>query len=280
MPVATSNGIELYYEVQGEGSPVLLIMGTGSDHTTWGPIPSLVSERHRCISFDSRGTGLSSKPERGYSAAIMAEDARGLLDALGIPVAHVWGWSLGASAAQELAISHPERVASMLLCATWDRPWPHLRRRFELQSELAKLGRRDLLTAFAALTLFSSAAINADEQEVSRIQARLYSSTDESDAPTTPVHALLGHYDADITHHTADRLWCVKCPTLVLCGRDDPLTLVAYAEVVQQAIAGAQLTIVDHEDHMLPLARPELVAEIGLQFVSEVERQTPQRGDS
>src|SRR5262249_44551985 len=166
MPITTANGIEIYYEVHGQGAPLLLIMGTGTDHGLWGAqLPGLANE-FRCIVYDNRGTGRTSKPEGGYSSRILADDAAGLLDALNIGAAHVAGWSLGSCAAQELAINYPGKVKSLVLYSTWDRCYPHFRRRFELQTQIAKLERTDMLTAFAALTLFSPMFINDHDAEV------------------------------------------------------------------------------------------------------------------
>src|SRR5436309_2803864 len=139
MPIARVNDLDIYYEHQGQGEPVLLIMGTGNDHSLWNAQVPAFSKEFQCIVYDNRGTGRSSKPQTGYSARILADDAAGLLDALGIASAHAAGWSLGSVAAQELAINYPERVRSLSLYCTWDRCYPHFRRRFELQGEIARL---------------------------------------------------------------------------------------------------------------------------------------------
>ncbi len=271
MPIAKVNGLDIYYEVHGEGEPLLLIMGTGNDHSLWNAQLPAFSKEFRCIVYDNRGTGRSGKPETGYSSRILAGDAVGLLDALGIEAAHVAGWSLGSVTAQELAINYPQKVRSLSLYSTWDRCYPHFRRRFELQAEIAKLNRPDMLAAFAVLTLFSPQFLNEHEDQVKEFEKHLYR-TDDASVPRTPVHALLGHYEADITHDAADRLACIVAPTLIVVGSDDPLTRVEYAQAVHQRVRGSELVILEHGDHMIPITMADRFNEIALDFLRRQSR--------
>lgn len=121
MPSFSSAGVEIAYEVEGEGSPVLLIHGFASNaRTNWretGWIDTLAAAGHRVIAFDNRGHGLSEKlyDPASYAAAEMAEDGRRLLDHLDIAAADVMGYSMGARLAALLAINHPERVRRAVL---------------------------------------------------------------------------------------------------------------------------------------------------------------------
>ena len=118
MPTAKAGDINLYYEVHGEGQPLLLIMGYGSNSGHWFVIlPHLVS-RFKVIIFDNRGTGRSDKPDIPYTAEMMTGDIIGLLDAIGIGAAHVFGVSMGGMIAQELALRHPGRVKKLILGCT------------------------------------------------------------------------------------------------------------------------------------------------------------------
>src|SRR5262249_19585046 len=110
MPKAQVNDINVYYEVHGEGEPLLLIHGLAS-RGDWFKlqIPAL-SERFRVIIFDNRGVGETDQPEGPYSIAQMADDSLGLLDALGVESAGVFGVSMGGMIAQELVLRRPQRV--------------------------------------------------------------------------------------------------------------------------------------------------------------------------
>jgi pimeloyl-ACP methyl ester carboxylesterase len=121
MPTFDSNGVEIAYREAGEGSPVLLIHGFGSNiDVNWGDtgwIATLVSAGHRVIALDNRGHGASAKlyDTAAYAATEMAEDARRLLDYLGIVEADMMGYSMGARIAALLAIAHPARVRRLVL---------------------------------------------------------------------------------------------------------------------------------------------------------------------
>lgn len=266
MPLARVNGLDIYYEVHGRGDPLLLIMGTGSNHSLWHNQVGAFSKEFQCIVYDNRGTGKSSKPETGYSSRILADDAARLLDAIGIASAHVAGWSLGSVAGQELAINYPEKVRSLCLYSTWDRCYAHFRRRFELQAEIAKLERPDMLSAFAVFSLFSPSFLNERDEVVRDFEKRLYAGGDSS-TPRTPIHVLLGHYGADIAHDASDRLGRITAPTLIVVGAEDPLTRPEYAQAVHAKIRGSELVVLDRADHMLPLMAADSLNKLTLDFL-------------
>ena len=103
--VTLPTGVDVYYEIEGSGEPLLLIMGTAADHTTWAAQVEAYRDSYSVITYDARGTGQSSQPERieDYSMRILADDAAALLTHLGVGRAHVSGLSLGSATAQELA---------------------------------------------------------------------------------------------------------------------------------------------------------------------------------
>ena len=115
------DGFDLAFIDRGDGEPVLLIHGFASSHSvnwvTPGWVKTLTEAGYRAIAFDNRGHGLSSKsyePE-DYRAQKMAGDAAALLDHLGIPRAHVMGYSMGARIAAFMALDYPDRVATLIL---------------------------------------------------------------------------------------------------------------------------------------------------------------------
>src|SRR5438093_1193668 len=122
MPRVRVGDIEMYYQDVGEGDPLLLIMGFGGDHLAWAFQMADFSKRHRVIAFDNRGVGQTDAPDHAYTTRMMAGDALGLMNALGIDRAHVLGVSMGGMIAQELALASPERVRSLHLACTFGRP--------------------------------------------------------------------------------------------------------------------------------------------------------------
>jgi pimeloyl-ACP methyl ester carboxylesterase len=118
MPTTSANGIEIFYEIHGDGDPLVLISGLGYDRWMWHKMVPGLAEHFRVITFDNRGTGQTDKPEGPYSAQMLADDTAGLLAALGIEQAHVMGHSMGGFVAQALVLSQPEMVDKLILSAT------------------------------------------------------------------------------------------------------------------------------------------------------------------
>ena len=108
----------LYYEISGEGTPLVLIMGLRRNLEWWYRQMPALARHFRVITFDNRGAGRSDKPVMEYSIGLFADDTASLMDALGIPAAHVLGVSMGGYIAQELAIHYPGKVKSLILGCT------------------------------------------------------------------------------------------------------------------------------------------------------------------
>ena len=111
-------GAKLWYQISGQGAPLLQIHGSGFGHFNFGPATPLLSKDFRCIDYDQRGYGQSEKPEQHYDIEVWADDAAGMLDELGISKAHIHGTSMGGMVAIVIAGKYPERVQSVVInCA-------------------------------------------------------------------------------------------------------------------------------------------------------------------
>ena len=114
--------VELYYEIHGEGVPVVLIHGLAGDCSAWAPQIKVLEKSYKVVALDNRGAGRSSAPDYPYTSRHFADDTIGLMDALDISEpAHVIGRSMGGAIAQEMAINYPERVRSMLITASFGK---------------------------------------------------------------------------------------------------------------------------------------------------------------
>jgi pimeloyl-ACP methyl ester carboxylesterase len=131
MPFADVNGVRLYYEVHGEGEPLLAITGLGGDHLSWADQLPALRERFRTIMFDNRDSGRSSECAEGYKVSDLAHDTLALADWLELDDFHLLGVSLGGAIAQEVALAAPARVRTLTLAMTWggDGHWGRVRGR-------------------------------------------------------------------------------------------------------------------------------------------------------
>jgi pimeloyl-ACP methyl ester carboxylesterase len=139
MPFVENQGAKLYWDEQGSGEPLLLIMGLSYLSYMWHRSRPALANSYRTIALDNRGVGQSDVPPGIYSIALMASDAAGVVDVAGVESAHVFGVSIGGMIAQELALQCPSRVRSLILgCTAAGGPMPcrpNLPRRNEQGSE-------------------------------------------------------------------------------------------------------------------------------------------------
>src|SRR5271154_5201086 len=118
MSFIENQGAKIYWDEQGSGEPLLLIMGLSYPSYMWHRTRPELAQRYRTIAFDNRGVGQSDVPPGVYSIALMASDAAAVLDAAGVESAHVFGISMGGMIAQELALQSPKRVRKLILGCT------------------------------------------------------------------------------------------------------------------------------------------------------------------
>ncbi|MBS7288526.1 MAG: alpha/beta hydrolase, partial [Candidatus Freyarchaeota archaeon] len=119
MPCLTlRDGVALFFEVHGEGFPLVMIGEWGCARWIWFKQLRVFPARYSCVVFDNRGVGLSDKPNVRYSISMFAEDLRELLDFLGADKAHIFGVSMGGFVAQEFALRYPGKVAGLVLVST------------------------------------------------------------------------------------------------------------------------------------------------------------------
>ena len=214
--VNLSTGINTYYQIEGVGDILLLIMGTGADHSTWNAQVKCYRNHFTVVSYDNRGTGQSTHPSTlsDYSMRILADDAAAVLDALEIETAHISGLSLGSATAQELAINHPNRVQSLQLHNTWGRSDEWFVRMIDSMSYMVEHDDLDAYIRCALLWVLSPDFLENRPDEVEGFERSFI-----LENPHPPSKAgLLGHFHADRTHDTLERLGHIKAPTIVTTG--------------------------------------------------------------
>ncbi|MFQ5694228.1 MAG: alpha/beta fold hydrolase [Nitrospinota bacterium] len=262
MPTAkVSDGIEIRYEVFGEGPPLLLISGTGHDRTFWSGQLPLFQGEYRCIVFDNRGVGESSVPPPGYSLADMADDAAGVLDAAGVERAHVMGFSMGGHIAQQLCLRHPRRVTSLGLHHTWSRNCARLGRFQRVRKRLAEKGDRETLADLSILGLYSHEYFDA---HAARLEEKRNWLVERSPAD----RGWVGQLEACIRGDCSAELHRIRVPTLITASDHDLIVPPHHAEEIHKSIPGSRLVILEGAGHVALIERPEEFARICLDFLS------------
>jgi pimeloyl-ACP methyl ester carboxylesterase len=260
-----ADGVELWVEQRGEGPDVLLVAGLGDPAEAWQSQLDGFADRYRLTAFDNRGAGRSPLPDGPLSVAGMADDAAALLRALGIPTAHIAGFSGGSFIAQELALRHPGPVRSLVLMSTMARPDPYFRTMTRFWNWMVERApdERAMLEAFY-LWIYTPRA-HADGM-VDRLvdEALAFEHPQSAEAFQRQLAAFSGH-------DTLDRLGGISAPTLVLAGELDLATPPRLGRTVADGIPGAVFEVLPGEAHQPFQEVPEVFnARVGA-FWREVE---------
>ena len=260
MPYARVNGIKIYYETYGEGHPVVLIGGLGSEIQSWATQIPIYSKHFQVIVFDNRGAGKSDKPDTPYTIELMADDTAGLLDTLGIKSACVAGKSMGGMIGQGLAIKYPKKVKKLVLgCASASRD--------EVGNEILRMGRETAtkigMKAVWLTAIFWGYTREYIERNLSSIKEAL------AKVPENP-EALTGYTRQSLAcegHNTTDLVGKIKCPTLVMLGERDLIVSPKRSRELAGLIPGAELKIFNGVGHGFWRERQEEVDRLVLDFL-------------
>lgn len=242
MPHADCNGQRLYYEVHGEGEPLLCIHGLSASTLGWLPQIPAWSERFRTIVFDNRDVGQSSRAAGEYAIADMTADALALADTLGLETFHLLGLSMGGAIAQELALAAPERVRTLTLCVTFGGGGAWARMQGQLWSQrVPGMSREDRIDELMLLCFSEAFYENADMVAFVR-QALLAGPEQEPDA-------FVRQLMATTRHEARERLGALDLPVHVIGAEQDVLVPVWKSQELARLIPGARLTVLEGAAH-------------------------------
>ena len=263
MAYADVDGAKLYWEDGGDGPPLLLIQGLGFSAAMWFRLLPALEARYRVVRYDARGIGRSDVPEGPYSVYRMADDAAAVLDAAGVDQAHVFGCSLGGIVAQEVALSHPDRVRSLTLCCTHaggtDTIWPD-EKVMDMLRNRATMSPEDAARASIDVGYAASTPRDRIEEDIAK---RLELPT-SNEGYTNQLMAGLGYPG------TRDRLGQVTVPTLVITGDADQMVPPANSDILAAAIAGARKVVVPGAGHVIFTDAPHALTDAMLDFLGGV----------
>jgi pimeloyl-ACP methyl ester carboxylesterase len=244
MPLVDRGDCQLWWDAEGDGDPLLLIMGLGYPSAMWyRQLPELAA-RWRTIRFDNRGTGETGVPPGPYTIETMAEDAVAVLDAAGATTAHVLGASMGGIIAQQLVLEHPVRVRSLILACTGPGgaemapPEPEALQMAAARSTMSPEEAAEAAIEFVYAPTTPRASIDEDFA----VRLRQPTSPEGYTNQLTAVVTYAGSYA---------RLGEITAPTLVISGRQDRLVNPANAALLAEAIPGARLVMIEDASHIL-----------------------------
>jgi pimeloyl-ACP methyl ester carboxylesterase len=239
MPTVQANGIDIYYEVQGEGEPMVLIPYLAADQACYAFQVADYAKDFTCYTVDLRGAGLSAKPEGTYTTELLADDVAAFMQAVSLDRAHIAGLSLGAAASLWLAAKYPARVKSLSLHSAWDRSDPFLR---------AVVGTwRVMATALGSVTemviqgifpwCFTPELYAARPDYIESLADFVRS------RPMPTVDAFLRQSEAVLTHDARAALGSIQAPTLITFGQHDQVTSTRFAAPLTEGIANSELIV-------------------------------------
>ncbi len=256
VPTTEASGASIHWEEQGEGEPLLLVMGFGLSSDAWVPMLPLLGG-FRVIRFDNRGTGGSGPSGDGYTVETMAADAAAVLDAAGVERAHVHGVSMGGMIALSLALDHPDRVGSLLLGCTSAAPL-HLAtggQVVELAQATAQMSSDPGAALDRLLPLLFSDAFLAENPSVRDLGQVLTASGARPEEALATMRAI-GDLATGRAFDVSGRLGEIAVATLVQHGTADRLIPVEEGRVLAAGIPGAEYQEIEDAGHAFAMERP------------------------
>ncbi len=271
MPYATIGDIDIYYEIHGppDAPPLVLIGGWASYRWIWFRQVPAFKEKFKCIVFDNRGAGKSSKPDIPYSMEMFAADTVGLLDALDIEKAHVLGISMGGLIAQQVAISYPEKVRSLILVSTHfggpniipmdDRNMALL---IAIPTEtISKEQARDMRYR----ATFSEQFLRENRDVLKKID-------EWAEKHPTPLFAQVHQSSAVGAFNAEDEVKKIIAPTLLIHGDSDRAVPTKNSELLDNNIPNSRLSLIKGGSHFSIIEKYVEFNKIVVDFIDEMER--------
>jgi pimeloyl-ACP methyl ester carboxylesterase len=241
MPTVKVNHINMYYEIYGEGKPLIFVQGLGTEISSVRLFIEEFAKKYKVVAFDNRGVGRTDKSDESYSIEMMAEDTIGLMDALGIENAYFIGGSMGSCILQVIAAKYPERVNGLVLY-------------------LATVNFSDTLKN--AMEPFLKPQESGEEtNNIHPLFMQKYPPSRES---------LLRQLEANMNFNGRELLGQIKAPTIIINAKKDSFSTMECTEELAKGITHAKLILVDG-DHLFPMTQAESLIKPSLEFLEEVD---------
>jgi len=266
MPMTKVNGLDINYELEGDGpETIVLINGLADDLTTWfGQVPDFLAAGYRVLRFDNRGIGKSGRPKGPYTTALMAQDAKALVDSLKITDFHLVGVSMGGMISQEYALAYGGDLRSVSLCCTYAAPGPFCSRMFKVWQDMVPVMGVPTVMRDVTLWAFTQDFFLNQEPTLKEFEAAMA-------ALDQPVDVYLSQLHSIQVHDTRARLKNIKTPAMVLAGADDILIPMNLSKELHSLIPGAEFATAKG-GHAFLWEYPQPFNEAVLKFVGKHRR--------
>ena len=256
MPKVKVDDIQIYYEVKGEGFPLVMIMGLGRNLESWDPrLVEGLSKNFKLLMFDNRGAGRTDTSNREYTIRLFADDTAGLMNTLGISKAHILGISMGGMIAQELVLNYPEKVSKLVLCSTYSggskAVQPSQKVSEMLTVDASTMSPEEYGRMFLSLVYTDDFIEKTPDFVKLVVQKSLRYPISKA--------AYMRQLNAIGKFNTYERLQQIKTPTLVLHGRKDVLVPSENGAILAEAIPNAKLVYFERSAHGLAEEMREVI---------------------
>lgn len=271
LPYATVKDVDIYYEIHGpsDAPPVVFIGGWASYRWIWFRQIPAFKERYRCIVFDNRGAGKSSKPDYPYTMDMFASDVVGLMEAINIDNAHILGISMGGLIAQQIAISYPEKVRSLILVSTHFGGPNHVPMDNQTMALLIAIPTETLSRA-QALDMRYRATFSPQFLQENRLLIEL---TEEwANQHPAPLYAQVHQTSAVSAFNAEEEVKQIAAPTLILHGDSDIAVPTKNGELLAERISNSKLEIIEDASHFVIIEKHKELNNEAMNFIDEVEQ--------
>ena len=243
MPHIDTGRFQIHYVEEGKGFPVILIHGLAGDWTAWKPYLAALKDHYRVIAFDNPGSGQSSAVSGPVTIREMGSATLTLMDKIGVDSAHVIGRSMGGAVAQEMTFASPQRIRSIAMAASFaklDRMGEQV-----IRNSKAIIGWRNNWQEWAKVCApwFVSPKFYHEHPETIATIERLLG--DPSRDQVSYEHLA----DAVCAYNSLDQIGAIKCPTLIMAGRLDPICSMVSTDWMVKRLPSAEFVVFEESSH-------------------------------
>jgi 3-oxoadipate enol-lactonase len=243
-----ANGIDVNYTVEGDGPWLTMSHSLACNLHMWDEEAKRLSKRYKVLRYDTRGHGASGAPAGAYTMELLADDLHGLLQGLGMKSTHFVGLSMGGMIGQTYALKYPGMFKSLALCDTTSR---YPAEAAGLWAERIKTVEAQGMEPLVESTLarwFTEPFRKSHPEVVQKVATMIRA---------TPAPGYIGCSHAIPKINLTARLKEIRCPALVIVGKDDAGTPLAMAEDIHQALPGSKLVVIPSAAHLSNLEQPD-----------------------